>query len=211
MLQSPHIKSISNRSVGIFSKAVEIQTALHNLGFQSVIAGGFARDLFFGIEPKDCDIIVFGPKALELESALFFGKVTSWENTETPLCLDDLFSGGVWCSMYSDKGSEEATQDRVAGVYQLPHHNVDVIVYEDVEDAQGVIDAFDFNLNQFALVQDHEKGICYPDYFGHTDLRTLCMVRNDSSDQRKLKVAGKHSALLPVINQYYDNGVLSCD
>ncbi len=214
MLQSKQNVNISNRSIGIFNTAIQIQTLLHESGFKSVIAGGFARDLFFGREPKDCDIIIYGENALDFETVLMSGVYAHSDNVFAPtkvksaLRTHELFHGGHWCSMYGEKNSEEAMQDRVAGVFQLPHRNVDVIVYEDVDDAIGVIDAFDFNINQFAIVQDHTKGISYPFYFGQTDLRELVRVRNDASEQRQLKVFKKHQDLLPTINQYYDSGVL---
>lgn len=221
MLPLANIKAPSNRTLKIFADAIAIQTRLYDLGFKSVIAGGFARDLFFGLEPKDCDIIIFGDNADEFEQVLNLGR---WENTgevdevfggfcktnvAAPLRLtDELFMGGNWCAMYGDKSSEEATLDRVLGVYQMPHINVDLIVYEDCDTALEVIDAFDFNVNQFAIAQNLEDKKYFPNYFGTTDLRELILVRNDASGYRQLKVFNKHQTLLPLIEDAYKIGRL---
>ncbi len=209
--------TLSNRTIKIFADAVAIQARLLELGFKSVIAGGFARDTFFGLEPKDCDIVVYGDNTDKLEEALNLGV---WDRTgdsffarkvSGPLRLEDpLFQGGTWCDMYGTMNQDAEASDRIIGVMQLPHKNIDVIVYTDCDEAQDVIDNFDFNINQFAMYQDLAAGTTYPLYFGDTSLKQLALVRNDASQQRQIKVANKYNALRHAIELAYKENRL-CD
>ncbi len=221
-MQQLTVKEPSNRSKKIFADAVAIQTRLAELGFSSVIAGGFARDLFFGLEPKDCDIIIYGSNADEFPGQLTVGKFEPNPNddgifgvpglvkvSEALRTSEEIFQGGVWMDMYGTIKAGVEISDRVIGVYQLAHKHIDVIVYEDCESALEVVDNFDFNINQFAMYQDHEKGQTYPLYFGESSLQELTQVRADASDTRILKVHNKYLALKPLIDKLVAEGALS--
>ncbi len=221
-MQQLTVKEPSNRSKKIFADAVAIQTRLAELGFSSVIAGGFARDLFFGLEPKDCDIIIYGSNADEFPVQLcdgkydytegnadFFGVPGRVKVADALRTSEEIFQGGVWMDMYGTIKAGVEISDRVIGVYQLAHKHIDVIVYEDCESALEVVDNFDFNINQFAMYQDHEKGQTYPLYFGESSLQELTQVRADASDTRILKVHNKYLALKPLIDKLVAEGALS--
>jgi tRNA nucleotidyltransferase/poly(A) polymerase len=50
--------------------AFDLLEHLQGLGFTAVIAGGCPRDLFFGVCPKDADIIVTGSSMAEVHVAM---------------------------------------------------------------------------------------------------------------------------------------------
>ena len=101
------------------------------LPHQFAIAGGYARDLFFGLMPKDIDVIVVGHADM---AALV---VAMKEHG----CMLDA----------SDDASGEASTWKEVLQFSCPGKlDVDVLVsYEN--DLLSAIDTFDCNLNQFIL------------------------------------------------------------
>lgn len=172
---------------------------LRRKGYTAGIVGGYARDTFFGVTPKDCDICIAIPKIGEDDY-----HVTTCGISNMLICeLKKMgFDPGVVkvSGMYNQKAS-----DRVFGVVQFPDKNVDVILYRDCATMPDIIEAFDFNLNQFGMDGPDDD---IPIYCGETDLRHLEVVRGDASPERSLKVMRKHEALLDRIKQAYREGDL---
>lgn len=139
-----------------------------------LLAGGCARDVHFGIEPKDWDI-VFGRDVTlsELELSLREKGISGWKvfpfyntgpNDRIKLCVKFNFEG----------------------------ESFDVLVY-DVADALGAVDLFDFNLNQFFISRREDHHTVYA---GATNLREgLVAVRGDHSFERGEKMTLKYNFL----------------
>ncbi len=173
--------------------AQSILAGLRAAGLNACIAGGYARDKFFGIEPKDLDIVVCVnhlPENIGVDKTLEYVEdalVTQFYRDKN---VDARY--GV-AGMYNDHAS-----DRACGVFMFPHHGIDVILYKDCQTCQDVLDSFDFNLNQFWLCDD-----VTPAYAGSTSLLFdgLVPVRKDASEERCIKVKRKYDDMLPLIKE----------
>lgn len=180
-----------------FKKAIDLDMALvilsglRRAGYTCGIVGGYARDTFFDIPPKDLDICVamgtepdyYGVDAVieevrrALEQEFYREKVVPHMNI---------------AGMYNDHAS-----DRACGVFQFPDHGIDVILYKDCVNMQEVIESFDFNINQFGMDGEYDDE---PRYLGSTPLVAgLVKVRDDCSEDRAIKVARKYAALFEKI------------
>lgn len=150
--------------------AFDIAEALIDAGIGAVIAGGCARDLYFGVAPKDIDIICAGASP-ELV-------------TET---LDKLLLPYESFPKYHT-GSDS---DRLQGVWKLHGAEIDVILYE-TEDVAEAISKFDYNLNQFAIVGMH-RGIEQAQirYLGEEHWGKLVRLRDDARGPRAAKMEAK--------------------
>jgi hypothetical protein len=154
--------------------AFDLKEYLESRGFKCIIAGGFARDMYFGIVPKDIDIVVVNSTMGTLQDALEASHV----------------SFGMFFKY------DEATDDRITGGFKLSTADIDVILYNclEVEDA---VNAFDYNINQFALANTRGPiGEATIRYQGEGKLDSLRRVRNDTSAKRDEKMAKKHCELL---------------
>ena len=138
-----------------------------------LLAGGCARDVHFGLEPKDWDI-VFGRDVTlsQIEFSLRENGICGWQvfpfynkvlNDRIKLCVKFNFEG----------------------------ESYDVLVY-DVEDAFNAVDLFDFNLNQFFISRYTES---HSVYAGTTDISQLVAIRGDHSPERGAKMQAKHDQL----------------
>lgn len=137
-----------------------------------LLAGGCARDVHFGIEPKDWDI-VFGRDVTlsQIEFSLRENGISGWKvfpfynigiNDRIKLCVKFNFEG----------------------------ESFDVLVY-DVEFARDAVAEFDFNLNQFFIGPGTNKAV----YSGSSDLSKLVSIRGDHSPERGAKMQAKHTQL----------------
>lgn len=176
-----------------FKKAIDLEMAhiilagLRRAGYTCGIVGGYARDTFFGVPPKDLDICVamgtepdyYGVDAVieEVRSALV---KEFYREKVTP----DMNIAG----MYNDHAS-----DRACGVFQFPDHGIDIILYKDCVDMSEILNSFDFNINQFGMDGPNDD---VPVYGGDTKLVAgLHKVRDDCSEERAIKVHRKYWAL----------------
>lgn len=176
-----------------------ILDALRAAGYSCGIMGGYARDTFFGIQPKDLDICVaVGDQHDEADVECIISKIS---NILFAACYENkLHVQRQVMGMYNDHAS-----DRACGVIKYEEEGIDVILYRFCEQNIDIINSFDFNLNQFGMDGKHDN---IPVYLGNTDLRTLSPVREDASPERCLKVMGKHRNLLPAIERAYSEGTL---
>lgn len=156
--------------------AFDILDYLKSRGFEAIIAGGCARDIFFGVKPKDIDIIVVDTGMEEIAEALAEANVAA-----------------VGFHMYRG----EVTSDRIIGGYKLAGSDIDIVLYRCATVSEA-IDAFDFNLNQFAIV-DTRHGIdgASVRFVGKDHWGQLKPVRQDASPERRGRMVDKYIDLIP--------------
>lgn len=154
--------------------AYDLVEHLQGQGLQCVIAGGCARDIFFGVVPKDIDIIVV--------------------NTSREI-VDDILAKGLYRNAYYPF-YENCSDDRIEACWKLTGSNIDVILY-DCEFAEQAIQAFDFNLNQFSLVGIH-RGIdeTVVRYQGTHPWNRFVPVRRDFTTKRLEYMMAKYHTLV---------------
>lgn len=154
--------------------ALELAEDLRDIGFSVVIAGGFARDVYFGVEPKDIDIVVAAGSIHEdpAEAHRVLDHV-----------LDNLNVPHRGFRMYSESAS-----DRLVGGFKCTG-NVDVVLY-DTALALEAVEAFDFNLNQFILT-GRTLETAYVTFEGTEGFHELVPVREDYTPERFAKMRTK--------------------
>jgi len=159
----------------VLQQAFDVLEYLQGRGVKAIIAGGCARDIFFGVRPKDVDIVVAG---------------TSLEKVSDLLAEANLAGRTYW--FYG-----HAASDRILGCVKLTHVDIDVVVY-DCESVTEAIDSFDFNLNQFAIV-DVRHGIDYASvrFVGQHHWGRLVAVREDCKPERAARMREKYLDLVP--------------
>lgn len=150
--------------------AFDIVELLHKEGVPAIIAGGAARDIFFGVAPKDVDIICAG--------------VDHYRITDILLKANLNFKQFPKYHTGSDS-------DRLAGVWKVEESNIDIILY-DTECVSEAIGKFDYNLNQFAVVGVH-RGIdgAYVRFMGDQHWSQLVRLRDDARGPRAAKMEDK--------------------
>lgn len=154
--------------------ALTLAENLRDQGFSVIIAGGFARDVYFGVEPKDIDIVVAAGSIHNdtAEAHAILGEI-----------LKDLNVQHLGFRMYSESAS-----DRLVGGFKCTG-NVDVVLY-DTELALEAVDAFDFNLNQFILT-GRTFDTAYVTFEGTEGFHDLVPVREDYTPERFAKMRTK--------------------
>jgi hypothetical protein len=134
-----------------------------------VIAGGYARDTFFGVPPKDVDVFIQDRHRSEVlsrivRSGCHFKDHNKWYANNT-------------------KNSNHITSVINVG-------NTDYIFIPEHLDIEFIAEHFDFNLNQFMLID----GV--PEYVGGSDYSTLVQLHPDVPDHRCIKIFRKHQELI---------------
>lgn len=144
-------------------------------GIGAIIAGGCARDLFFGVVPKDIDIICAGTDPETVSRA-----------------LDE---GGFKYHKFP-KYHTGSDSDRLQGVWKIEGSEIDVILYE-VECVTEAIAKFDYNLNQF-YIAGMQRGIegSTIRFMGQQSWRNLVRLREDARGDRAEKMETKWLALI---------------
>lgn len=139
-------------------------------GIGAIIAGGCARDCFFGVVPKDIDIICAGTDPETVSKALDEGG----------------FSYEKFPKYHTGSDS-----DRLQGVWKIEGSNIDVILYE-TDCVSEAIQKFDYNLNQMAIV-GAQRGIegATIRYMGATHWSNLVRLREDARGSRAEKMEAK--------------------
>lgn len=158
---------------------------LRAAGFVAGIAGGCARDLYYGATPKDVDVVITHPDGLD--DSEFFEKANE--------LAKKLSSLGYQSDMHEAYMQHEESptfkpDERLSCV--LTSQGADFIFYEFGECLSDITDEFDFNVNQFAL---NDKGI--PVYLGqhpHPD-QELVSIRS-VLPERADYIYRKHKELL---------------
>ncbi|QNJ57508.1 tRNA nucleotidyltransferase [Pseudomonas phage PlaquesPlease] len=139
-------------------------------GIGAIIAGGCARDLFFGVVPKDIDIICAGSDPETVSRALDEGGFTYHK-------LPKYHTG--------------SDSDRLQGVWKIEGSDIDVILYE-TECVSEAIQKFDYNLNQFAItgIQRGIEGATIR-FMGAHCWGNLVRLREDARGDRAEKMEAK--------------------
>lgn len=131
------------------------------LPHQFCIAGGFARDLFYGVTPKDIDVVIVGqPDMYAIEDAL---KQAGYILTRSD--GSEGVSGGdaVWTEVHQ---------------FEHPYKLSIDLLFSAQETVLDAIDTFDCNLNQFML----RNGA--PIYLGGSNAVLKFMGASVSADRR---------------------------
>lgn len=156
--------------------ALRIAEELSAYGYSVVIAGGFCRDVYFGVEPKDIDIVV---------SARSIHDDTGEAHAILGETLKTLGVQHLGFRMYN----ESTPSDRLVGGFKCVG-NLDVVLY-DTKWAHEAVEAFDFNLNQFVLQQREHFDEAYVVYAGDTSFHELQPVRKDFTEERRQRMQTK--------------------
>jgi len=152
---------------------------LDKVGCKYTVAGGFARDLYFGVTPKDVDIIIY--KNPQHGAGLF-----SYEELPESISsyIEDVLDvpNCYTCLAYhlQEGNTNQTTSDRLDMVFKMPGTGVDVIFYNKCDTEQDVVDNFDCNLNQFGYDRKMDNSF----YIGRSSLAQFRLVREDASDAR---------------------------
>lgn len=155
--------------------AFDLLEFLQSRGIRCIIAGGCARDIFFGVRPKDIDISVVDADYLKV------GMVLAEANVACRYV--PLYTG--------------AASDRIKGCFKLTTVDIDVVLY-DCLDVSDAVDAFDYNLNQFAIVgTQHGIDGSFVRFLGEHHWGKLVPVRMDCTPERRAKMLAKYLDLVP--------------
>lgn len=162
-----------NRAV--LQQAFDILDYLQGRGIKALIAGGCARDLFFGVKPKDVDIVVVDYSLRDTAQALAEANIA---------CRVHGFYNGP-------------ASDRIVGCVKLEGVDIDVVVY-DCHEVSDAVESFDFNLNQFAIVGTrHGIEGAYVRFMGTEHWGRLRPVRQDCTPERAQRMLEKYLDLVP--------------
>lgn len=161
--------------------AFDLVEHLQSKGFQCTIGGGFARDTFFGVAPKDIDVVVAAADYLHLENT-----------------LSQAGYSFVKFRMYN------GPSDRLIGGFKLVGNDIDVVLY-DAPSVDDAVKAFDFNLNQF-VVSGISRGIdeATVRFAGTRHWSELVPVRQDYTPDRYNRMMEKFIDLTwrtPALNE----------
>ena len=158
---------------------------LRAAGFVAGIAGGYARDLYYGATPKDVDVVITHPDSLD--DSEFFEKAK-----ELSRKLADLgYSSDMHeAYMQHEESPTFKPDERLSCV--LTSQGADFIFYEYGTCLADITDEFDFNVNQFAL---DDFGL--PEYLGHFPHpdQELVSIRS-VLPERQAYIETKHKELL---------------
>lgn len=150
--------------------ACVVMEIIRKLGIDCAIAGGAVRDSYFGKEPKDIDIVVWNCTTQAQALAL--------QNELTAL-------GFVYNNVKAESLDPEYKDCRCAGVWEFGT-SFDVILYgSSYTTEEQVMEAFDFNINQFVSSDGKEMRQYIQD--GHKD-GVLSQLRETVSKQRTAKI-----------------------
>ena len=187
-----------NNSQESNNKRAEVLKLIKSHTFGSVVAGGYARDVFFGVEPKDVDVCVYNYHA---DEAMLLNSL--WR---------ELQAYGVVNKSMSEEVPEHyrSAATRISFVWAIPELDMDLIFYKDCRKFSDVLNKFDFNMNQFYLPStvsdncfegEHEYNPELeesPVYFSNDHYDTLIQLKDtDITESRISRMIEKHRQLVP--------------
>ena len=136
-----------------------------------VIAGGYARDTFFGVTPKDVDVFIH-------------------DKFRNQVLVDVIRSGAAYKDHNKWYANNTKNSDHITSVINVG--KIDYIFVPATIDILDITDHFDFNLNQFMLDEDEE-----PFYNGDGGTpEVLVQLHPDVPDHRIIKIYKKHQELI---------------
>lgn len=188
---APATKLDEPRSLFIANTAISFLNKSHGLDVCSAITGGYARDKYYGKQPKDIDVVTCtGCAGYDFD----YGELQELVLYLRPLFPDCTFN------CHEDYG-QNTDSDRVSCVLKIESNfgvSVDVIWYYNANDVTEILSHFDYNLNQFAIINN------VPTYLGdlpHPN-EQLVQLREDLTEARIAKVKAKYADIIP-------NGVIN--
>lgn len=158
-----------------------------NTGGGAMIAGGCARDVHFGVEPKDYDIVMSYRTSLSaIRSAL---ELLGVAYREFSFYQSEELGG------YSEDRPErllKLSNDRIEKCYKFTYKGVDfdLLVYT-VDHVIDALSHFDYNINQFVLMNKDKAlflGTMHPD-------DGLVAIRMDTTTRRDQYIKAKYAML----------------
>ncbi|AWD90737.1 putative nucleotidyltransferase [Pseudomonas phage Alpheus] len=149
---------MNSHNRNLLAGANTILAILDECGFQGVICGGFARDVYFDRNAKDIDIAVgvqeysvsdLADLVARLEDA--YPVKAFWTGDVHPKATSDNdYLDDPRCA--ANAPSEPTEQDHcVRLVVQIPRLHLDIVFYDTEHEAGNLVAQHDCNLNQFAL------------------------------------------------------------
>ena len=181
--------------------AEEVLKLIVQHSFGCVVAGGYARDAFFGVEAKDIDVCVYNffPEDFAEASLLkaLWNKLEPYGVVNVSEEFDDSYA------------AEDA---RVYMVWNIQQLDMDLIFYNNCNKFHEALDKFDCNLNQFYLPSTvPDKHFDDPEYkynpslqeapvcYSQTPLETLVFIKSldELGGERIAKMQSKHMDFFP--------------
>ena len=162
--------------------ALQVLAGIQAFAPTAIIAGGCARDIAHGVEPKDFDVIVpLGTPISPLKEHL---KVLADEGSYRAFVFGDVSTG---------KPYDEVDRVILCLKATIKGVDFDVLLYNVTEDALKAVDYFDANLSQYVLTKDGT-----PRFAGqvHPNER-LVWVRGDANQKRMDYIRDKHRNFYP--------------
>lgn len=130
-------------------------------GRDYIIAGGYARDTWYNVIPKDIDVIVqFTPPVLHA-------------------VLENLNSFAIPFRSFGAHYGDSPIDNRAESVIKLVNHPIDIIFTHD--DPHTAVGRFDFNINQCYL--NYKDQVCW--VAGTEPTGIECIVNDITDDRRK--------------------------
>lgn len=124
-------------------EVVKIQEVLDSHNLSHAIAGGYPRSLYFGVEPKDLDIVVACEDSEVVKSLIEGLKSLGVVGVSAFYCEDP---EGRLCSVIKVKEG-------------ITKKDIDIIFWKGYNTWQDIVRDFDFNVNQFTI--DKEGVVVY--------------------------------------------------
>lgn len=176
------------------NKAFSFINWLHEThGINACIAGGCARDLYFGLVPKDIDIVVYG------EDDCSDGYQQNLENYIETYFDKDYTPNTLWsnpCIGSFNHYNGPKVKERIAHIWKVYDEDFDILLYRS-ESRRAVMDAFDFNINQFIINPVTHQA----EYYGYCTLEDLVSIRGDHEYSRGEYMEEKHKMLLKLAKE----------
>ena len=106
------------------------------------LAGGYLRDLYFGLQPKDMDFVFYGLTTQEFQAAF-----SMWANRQTGELTWEVFGEGDY------NGADPIVPEVIK--VTLDGREMDFILY-DCPVLDGVMHNFDHSVNEFTMGYDED-------------------------------------------------------
>lgn len=171
-----------------------IDTFWEQTGETLMICGGFARDMYYGLEPKDIDLIVLDnhhvDNVCKFERDLFkAARMLDSKSTVVDITADD-----VECDdSYAD------SIERITSVWsvEIKGVKIDIILNSpnlEIKCQEDAVSHFDANINQFGIDECGNAlfmGEYHPDKFGMLVFKPLSDTRNDRLNAKWDEITNK--------------------
>ena len=165
LLKDYDMSPLDRRPKTVHVQLSNTRTLLEEMGVNYCVAGGYARDMYFGRTPRDADVWLIGAEQHQLDQLDEFAIYYCWERI-----------GGNYC--------EDSGDRNIDAVYKAG--KVDLIVCStEVQSLRDVMQSFDYNINQFYMNLADWNSV----YAGEFDtLGTLTLCKEDVRPARIARI-----------------------